>query len=112
MSQTGKPLSPQEWHNALSAPSSPGEKPARIFDCRNEFENEVGHFQGATPLPTQRFIETFDAMQELLQGSSQDDNIYIYCTGGIRCEKVGAWLTQVKKYKVPVPSSLVPIASF
>jgi predicted sulfurtransferase len=72
-----------------------------VLDCRNIYESEVGRFEGALPLPTERFMETWDALNPVLDGKDPDGtDLYIYCTGGIRCEKVGAWLTQVRKFKV------------
>ncbi|KAG9401417.1 hypothetical protein AC1031_009278 [Aphanomyces cochlioides] len=90
MSYRGKELSPQEWHNALSDTS----RPKRIFDCRNYYEHDVGRFDGAERIMVETFKETFETLDEILENTSKDITCMIYCTGGIRCEKVGAYLTQ------------------
>jgi len=48
----------------------------------------VGLFEGATPLNTTYFRETWDKLHEVLQGVEKDTKILTYCTGGIRCVKV------------------------
>ncbi len=58
------------------------------IDCRNNYESDVGLFEGATPLNTTYFRETWDKLHEVLQGVEKDAKILTYCTGGIRCVKV------------------------
>ncbi|GMF24772.1 unnamed protein product [Phytophthora lilii] len=48
------------------------------------------------------FRDTFDALDEILEKHEKEHDgqkpkeVMMYCTGGIRCEKVGAYLTQYK----------------
>ncbi|GMF52264.1 unnamed protein product [Phytophthora fragariaefolia] len=48
------------------------------------------------------FRDTFDALDEILDKHEKEHDgrkpkeVMMYCTGGIRCEKVGAYLTQYK----------------
>jgi predicted sulfurtransferase/predicted O-methyltransferase YrrM len=65
-----------------------------ILDCRNGYETSVGRFDGAEPLETENFRETWDVLRNRLKDVSKDAPIMTYCTGGIRCVKVGAYLTQ------------------
>jgi predicted sulfurtransferase len=65
-----------------------------IFDCRNGYETSVGRFEGAEPLETENFRETWGVLRNRLKGVPKDAPIMTYCTGGIRCVKVGAYLTQ------------------
>jgi len=97
----GYDMPPLEWHEALkkikqqheqieeSAESAP-----IILDCRNSYETDVGIFEGAEPLGTENFRESWDALKDRLQDTPKDAPIMTYCTGGIRCVKVGAYLTQ------------------
>ena len=86
--QTGIQLKPDEWHSALDNPD------AVILDCRNTYESDVGRFDGAVPLNTTTFRDTWDKLADALEGKPKDTPVLTYCTGGIRCVKVGAYLEQ------------------
>ena len=62
-----------------------------IVDMRNYYEYEVGHFKGAIEIPSDTFREQLPMASEML-GDKKDQNIIMYCTGGIRCEKASAWM--------------------
>jgi UPF0176 protein len=65
---------------------------AVVFDMRNNYEAEVGHFENAiTPDEFVTFRDELKKTPELLK-DHKDKKIAIYCTGGIRCEKASAWL--------------------
>lgn len=71
-----------------------------FLDCRNDYESELGTFQGAVPLNTKVFSETWEAIDKVLDGvSTEDTKIMTFCTGGIRCIKVNAYLKQKKGFK-------------
>lgn len=55
---------------------------------------QVGRFTSAEPLNTSFFRESWDVLRERLADVPKDTEILTYCTGGIRCIKVGAWLKQ------------------
>jgi predicted O-methyltransferase YrrM/rhodanese-related sulfurtransferase len=88
-----------EWHQKLKeakekqdrGEADPG---ITLLDCRNTYETDVGRFEGAEPLNTENFRESWDALKERLKDTPRDAPIMTYCTGGIRCVKVGAYLTQ------------------
>jgi predicted O-methyltransferase YrrM/rhodanese-related sulfurtransferase len=90
-----------EWHKKLKEEmerrrnggdsSSPS---VRLLDCRNVYETDVGRFEGSEPLETHTFRDSWDALKERLADTPKDAPIMTYCTGGIRCVKVGAYLTQ------------------
>lgn len=88
----GEELEPADWDWELRA-SSPW-----LLDCRNDYEAQLGAFQRATPLNTTTFSESWNVLQQLAHKDSlamkKDDPVYIFCTGGIRCVKVGAYMTQ------------------
>ncbi|OQR94335.1 hypothetical protein ACHHYP_01409 [Achlya hypogyna] len=87
MADRGQELTPAEWHDQLSSPT-----PKRIFDCRNYYEHDVGRFEGAERIMVDTFKDTWASLDTLLDGAPKDTECLIYCTGGIRCEKVGAYL--------------------
>ena len=62
-----------------------------IVDMRNHYESEVGHFKGAVLPASGTFREEIREVESLLE-DKKDENILLYCTGGIRCEKASAYL--------------------
>jgi UPF0176 protein len=107
---TGTHLSPSEFHAALEC-----DPKAVVLDIRNDFEYDIGHFQGALSMKTNTFSETWNRLDgiisELNEEQSSDKsstkstsdetssslpangrNYYMYCTGGIRCEKASVYL--------------------
>jgi UPF0176 protein len=96
---TGTHLTPTEFHTAIA------KKDGIILDVRNEFEFDIGHFEGSTNLKTFNYAETFKVLDTIMgepvnntgtkdtnEATPEQQNIYMYCTGGIRCEKASAYL--------------------
>lgn len=75
-----------EWNALVSEPST------IVVDTRNAYEVAIGTFRGALDPRTASFTE-FPAWVEA-SGIDRDAPIAMFCTGGIRCEKVSAWLTE------------------
>ena len=71
-------LSPQEWEEKLKGS-------VQVLDVRNNYEVELGRFQGAKDLGLGAFQE-FSEKLDTLKINKEKDTL-IYCTGGIRCEK-------------------------
>lgn len=86
--KSGTELAPMEWHKALDDPN------AIILDCRNTYETQVGIFDKAIPLNTTVFRESWSVLEEVLKDRPKDSPILTYCTGGIRCVKINAYLEQ------------------
>ena len=61
-----------------------------LIDMRNHYESEVGHFKGAITPDVETFREEIHLVEGLLEGK-EAENVVMYCTGGIRCEKASAW---------------------
>lgn len=73
-------LSPEAWHEAIQKPD------AQVIDTRNDYETAIGTFRGA--LKPQ--IEEFQEFPEWVDSATDIDRskpTFIFCTGGIRCEK-------------------------
>ena len=62
-----------------------------LIDMRNHYEYEVGHFINALEVPSDTFREQLPMAVDMLKGK-EENNIIMYCTGGIRCEKASAYL--------------------
>lgn len=96
---TGIHLSPEEFHNAIENSKSRGQpmKPV-IVDIRNNYEYEIGHFEGSINLKTFTYSETWASLDKLLDDIKSEENkfqktpMFLACTGGIRCEKASAYL--------------------
>lgn len=74
-------LSPKEWHEMLEGDENPV-----LIDTRNHYETKIGIFPGAIDPNITNFSEwgAYADKADL----PKDRPIMIYCTGGIRCEKV------------------------
>lgn len=61
-----------------------------IIDMRNHYESEVGHFKNAILPDVATFREALPLVEKMLHDKKKQ-NIIMYCTGGIRCEKASAY---------------------
>jgi UPF0176 protein len=64
-----------------------------ILDMRNDYEWRLGHFKGAIPSGTVNFREVEEQMEEYKK-QFEGKKVLMYCTGGIRCEKLSVMLDQ------------------
>ena len=83
-------LTPEEWHERIQNNDSK----KVIIDVRNQKEFAIGHFNGALDPKTKTF-EQFPQWVDQHKIEWQDKEIYMYCTGGIRCEKASAYVRNV-----------------
>jgi len=84
VTNVGTHLDAKAWNDAL-------EKGATVVDMRNHYESEIGKFKGAICPDVETFKEELPEVKEMLKGK-EEDQILLYCTGGIRCEKTSAYL--------------------
>jgi len=86
------------------------EEGAVVIDMRNNYECLIGHFEGAYLPKADNFRGAIDEVTEMLRATeaqtddqgvgsvdplgrpTQQPEILLYCTGGIRCEKASAYL--------------------
>jgi len=61
-----------------------------VVDMRNHYESEVGKFKMAITPDVETFREALPVVEKMLE-DKKDQNIVMYCTGGIRCEKASAY---------------------
>lgn len=95
LSNRGVDLSPLEWERMLAAAAEEGgDKRPIVLDVRNDYEWDVGRFDGASrPVPTnfaQSDEESYNLPADLEERA--DTPVIMYCTGGIRCEFFSARL--------------------
>ena len=67
------------------------ESGATVVDMRNNYESAIGHFEGALLPKSDKFHGALTEVLEVLDGK-QNEEVLLYCTGGIRCEKASAYL--------------------
>ncbi|KAI8094277.1 hypothetical protein BDF21DRAFT_458695 [Thamnidium elegans] len=92
-------LSPAEWHNRLTTyEEETGKKPV-VIDMRNHYESKIGFFDGAICPDADTYKDSIDAMNDICENLPRDQEIFMYCTGGIRCTKAGAILQSASKFK-------------
>lgn len=89
LQEAGEELHASQWHAELAS-----DKPPLLLDCRNWYESEVGRFEGARPLNTNKFHESWPKLEEALRDVDPGQRVLTYCTGGIRCVKINAYLKQ------------------
>ena len=103
----------KDWNALISDPD------VRVIDTRNDFECEVGTFEGAENPHTDSFGD-FPEFVRTRMHPEKDKKVAMFCTGGIRCEKATAYLLEqgfqevyhlkggILKYfeEVPEPESL------
>jgi len=88
-------MPPLEWHHklkeardALLTGESKEDAPL-IFDCRNDYETSVGIFEGAQPLDTENFRDSWNVLKDKLKDKPKDTPIMTYCTGGKSLYSIG-----------------------
>lgn len=83
----GKHLTPEQAHKLLE------NKPEDlvVLDGRNFYEARVGHFEGAIKPEIQYFRDFPEYINKNLE-QFKDKQVFMYCTGGIRCERASAYL--------------------
>ena len=85
MEKKGKYVNAHEMNVLLTDPQTV------VIDMRNHYEYEVGHFENAVEVPSDTFREQLPMAVDMMKGK-EAQNIIMYCTGGIRCEKASAYM--------------------
>ncbi len=89
LAEGGEHLSPDKWRQMLEE----RDEKTLLLDVRNDYEWEIGHFEGAD-LPKLEMFREFPAFAQKLKEthSPKETKVMMYCTGGIRCELYSALL--------------------
>ncbi len=85
LEKTGVYLQPKEWYDMMQDPD------IVIIDGRTDYEWDLGHFKGAIRPSIESFKEFPEWIEKNLS-DFKDKKMLTYCTGGIRCEKLSAYL--------------------
>ncbi|KAI9311219.1 Rhodanese-like domain-containing protein [Dichotomocladium elegans] len=92
-------LSPSEWHKKLTNYKKTHGKDPILIDMRNHYESEIGYFEGAIRPNVDTFRGSIKAMNDICKDVPRDQEVFMYCTGGIRCSKAGAILQSQSGFK-------------
>lgn len=87
--QAGVYVSPTDWNALIADPET------LVLDTRNDYEGEIGAFEGAIQPNTRSFRDFPDWFRtegRALLEQTGAKRVAMYCTGGIRCEKSTAFL--------------------
>ena len=82
-----KNVTPHHWDKIIS-------NDTQIIDMRNNFEYNLGTFKHAINLCLINFTDLKDKTAEL-DKLDRKKKTAIFCTGGIRCEKAGKYLSDI-----------------
>ena len=83
----GTYVKPKNWNALISDPE------VLLVDTRNDYEVEIGTFEGAINPDTTTFREFPQFVKDNLD-PEKHKKVAMFCTGGIRCEKSTAYLKE------------------
>ncbi|KXS38741.1 MAG: UPF0176 protein [Halomonadaceae bacterium T82-2] len=83
--QVGTYVDPERWNDVISDPE------VLVIDTRNDYEVEIGSFEGAVDPRTKSFRE-FPEYIKAHYDPSRHKKVAMFCTGGIRCEKASSFM--------------------
>lgn len=83
----GQYVKPEDWNALISDPN------VLLVDTRNDYEVDVGTFQGAVNPHITTFREFPGYVKKHFDPEKQP-RVAMFCTGGIRCEKASAYMLQ------------------
>ncbi len=81
----GQYLDSHEWNKLLADPD------VTVIDTRNDYEYELGTFEGAIDPKTRHFSQFPKFVEENLD-PDKHKKVAMFCTGGIRCEKATSYM--------------------
>lgn len=84
--EVGTYVDPRDWNAVISNPE------VLVIDTRNDYEVQLGTFEGALDPQLRTFREFPDYVQRF--DPERHRKVAMFCTGGIRCEKASAFMLQ------------------
>ncbi|MEO1746024.1 MAG: rhodanese-related sulfurtransferase [Pseudomonadota bacterium] len=81
----GTYVEPDQWNDLINDPDTV------VIDTRNDYEVQIGTFEGAVNPETDSFRDFPDWVQRN-ENALKGKKIAMFCTGGIRCEKSTAYM--------------------
>ena len=86
----GVDVSPQDWRELIA------QDDVVVIDNRNSFEYRLGKFNNAINPGVDNFRDFPKYIEEHVpEWKKTGKRVAMYCTGGIRCEKTSAWMSEM-----------------
>ncbi|MBL6814868.1 MAG: rhodanese-related sulfurtransferase [Pseudomonadales bacterium] len=85
MQQTGEHVDAETWNALIDDPE------VIVIDTRNDYEIDIGTFEGAVSPNTENFRQFPSWVADNLD-AQKHTKVAMFCTGGIRCEKASSYL--------------------
>ncbi|MFC0269592.1 oxygen-dependent tRNA uridine(34) hydroxylase TrhO [Kushneria aurantia] len=85
--RVGTYVEPAQWNALIDDPE------VLLIDTRNDYEVEIGSFEGAVDPHTKSFRDFPDYVSAHFD-PAQHKKVAMFCTGGIRCEKASSWMLE------------------
>ncbi|WBL31377.1 oxygen-dependent tRNA uridine(34) hydroxylase TrhO [Candidatus Phytoplasma sacchari] len=82
-------LNPQEFYDIISKNNND----TFLLDVRNNYEYDLGHFKNSINPNINHFRELPNWIEKEIS-NFKDKKVIIYCTGGVRCEKISTFLKE------------------
>ncbi|WP_410795965.1 rhodanese-related sulfurtransferase [Parvularcula sp. LCG005] len=83
--RVGTYVTPEDWNDVINDPE------VVLIDTRNDYEVQIGTFEGAVNPQTTSFRE-FPNWWRNFRQTTNKTKVAMFCTGGIRCEKASSFL--------------------
>ena len=83
--QVGQYVHAEDWNALVADPD------VLLIDTRNDYEIELGTFEGAVNPEIRTFRQFADYVESSLD-TSVHKKVAMFCTGGIRCEKASSYM--------------------
>ena len=91
MEMGGEHIDPKRWAKMLEA----RDENTLVLDVRNDYESDIGHFEGAYCPDLNTFREFPELVENLKKAHDPSETkVMMYCTGGIRCEVYSAMMKE------------------
>ena len=87
LANVGTYVAPKDWNDLITDPGT------IVIDARNEFEVQMGTFEGAINPGTVSFSDLPKWLEDH-RAKLEDKKVAMFCTGGIRCEKATSFLKE------------------
>ena len=87
LASVGTYVAPEDWNDLIADPET------IVIDTRNDFEVEIGTFEGAINPRTTSFSDLPQWFEDH-RAELENKKVAMFCTGGIRCEKATSYLKE------------------
>lgn len=81
----GQYVEPEDWNELIDDPD------VLLIDTRNDYEVDIGSFEGAVNPETTTFRQFPDYVEQHCE-PQRHKKVAMFCTGGIRCEKASSYM--------------------